>query len=264
MFYLFGTGRILHFTNPKRYSEKIQLLKVKVNTAEKLGQYVDKLQVRDIVAKLIGVDYLNDLRKVVDAPDYLDFEQLNYPCVVKTTHDSGTVFVLQDAPKQLKREAIKLKLARSLNHNYFWKGRETPYRYAQPKIIVENYLKDGGWDTPVDYKFYCFEGTVRLLQTTIKKNDIQYVNYYNSRMDFMELKSGQYGNLPNFVLPSAVDEMKSLAEKLSDGFCHVRIDFYFVDNKPIFGEYTFHSDGGLLSFSDPNFDLELGSYIKCV
>jgi hypothetical protein len=58
--------------------------------------------------------------------------------------------------------------------------------------------------------------------------------------------------------------MFALAKNLSRSICHVRIDFYYINNNIIFGEYTFHSDGGLLRFSDDNWDERLGKHIECV
>lgn len=264
LFYLFATGRFLSLNNPKRFSEKLQVLKVKRNTDPKLGDYVDKLNVRSIVAEKIGEHFLNQVYCSFNSPDELDFDKLIYPCVVKTTHDSGTVFPLKEKPNHKKREEIRYVLNKKLAINYFWKGRETPYKYASPKILVEKYLFEREFDSPIDYKFFCFDGTVKLLQVTMMKDGIQYVNYYDEFGNIMELRSGSYDNFLTLKLPAKINEMYQLAATLSDSICHVRVDFYCIDEVPYFGEYTFHSDGGLLSFSDDSFDEKLGSYIKCV
>ena len=39
--------------------------------------------------------------------------------------------------------------------------------------------------------------------------------------------------------PDSFDEMKGAVAKLAEDFKFVRIDFYNIDERPIFGEYTF-------------------------
>jgi hypothetical protein len=263
LFYLFATGRRLSFRNPKRYSEKLQILKVKENTDPHLGDLVDKFKVRSIISAKIGDKYLNEIYSDYNSSENLDFNTIPYPCVIKTTHDSGTVFPLLNKPDEatiLKiRETLKIKLSA----NYFWKGRETPYKYATPKIICEKYLFEPNFDSLIDYKIFCFNGKVKLLQVTSVKDKIQYVNYYDEYKKPIDIRSGGYSENIQFSLPKAIDEMFALAKDLSRSICHVRIDFYYINNNIIFGEYTFHSDGGLLRFSDDNFDFVMGEYISC-
>jgi hypothetical protein len=264
LFYLFGTGRVLSFNNPKRYTEKLQLLKVLKNTEPELGNYVDKLNVRKIVSNLIGPQYLNEIYSEYNSSEEIDFNTLNYPCVVKTTHDSGTVYPLKSKPDEITILKMRETLSQKLAINYFWKGRETPYKYASPKIICEKYLLEPNFDSPIDYKLFCFNGSIKLLQVTSIKDNKQYVNYYDEFKNPINIQSGGYDKLPQFELPLAVDEMFVLAQKLSNSFCHVRVDFYCIDEINIFGEYTFHSDGGLLIFDDDSWDVRLGKYIQCL
>ena len=56
--------------------------------------------------------------------------------------------------------------------------------------------------------------------------------------------------------------MQTLAARLSAGLPQVRIDFYELDGKVYFGEYTFYHWGGMVPFEPESFDLELGSYVK--
>jgi hypothetical protein len=264
LFYLLGTGRILHYNKPKRYSEKLQVLKIKENVNKDLGKYVDKYLVRSIVSSKLSDKVLNILYGVFSNTNDFDFEKLIYPCVVKTTHDSGSVFPLRDLPDKEYQKYLISKLNARLTTNYFWRGRESPYNFAKPRIIVEKFLVDGDFDSPIDYKFYCFNGRVKLIQVSIIKDQEKYVNYYNREFFLRDIRSNSYKNLNSFTLPDAINEMLFYAEYLSGHFCHVRVDFYCVDNRPIFGEFTFHSDGGLLFFDKDEVDFELGKYITCL
>lgn len=263
LFYFLGTGRMLNFKSPKRYSEKLQLLKIKVNVSPVLGDFVDKLKSRRIVAELIGEKYLNEIYAIFDNSKEIDFDSFKYPCVIKTTHDSGTVFVLKSNPNFQTRHEIKKILDIKLAQNYFWKGRETPYKYAEAKIICEFFLHEPNYDSPIDYKVYCFNGEIKILQVSLVKDNRKYVNYYDENKNPIEIRSGGYDINKKFVLPSAIDEIYKVSKILSKGFCHIRVDFYYIDGKVLFGEFTFHSDGGLLNFENDNWDFIMGSYIKC-
>ncbi|MEZ4509908.1 MAG: ATP-grasp fold amidoligase family protein [Eubacteriales bacterium] len=50
------------------------------------------------------------------------------------------------------------KIEKRLKRNYYWGGREWPYRDIQPRIIAEAFMADDSGDSLVDYKFYMFGG----------------------------------------------------------------------------------------------------------
>ena len=56
--------------------------------------------------------------------------------------------------------------------------------------------------------------------------------------------------------------MKKLAEKLSKGFIHLRVDFYEVDGKVYIGELTLNHGSGLMTFSPDRWYKVLGDWIK--
>ena len=49
-----------------------------------------------------------------------------------------------------------------------------------------------------------------------------------------------------------------LAEKLSQGIPHLRVDFYNINGQIYFGELTFFHWSGLVPFDPPEWDLKLG------
>ena len=261
LYYLLGRGLFLNWIAPKRYTAKLQKLKITINSNPELGKLVDKFHVREIIAQKLGPEYLNEYYAVVKSFEELDFDQLSYPCVIKTTHDSGAVRLVKEKPSDEVLAKMSSFFTSRLNSNYFYRGRESPYKYAHPQIIVEKFIENEGFDTPCDYKFFCFNGKVELLQVTLKKEGKQYVNYYSKTFDFIELQSGGYPNMIAFVLPNKINDIKNLAERLAQEFCHIRVDFYCINEQAIFGEYTFHSDSGLLRFSDDSWDYKLGKLI---
>ena len=111
-----------------------------------------------------------------------------------------------------------------------------------------------------DYKFFCFDGHADcvMVVTDRAKKDPKF--YYMSK----DWKVLPYGRLtrslpPDFTLPKPenIDEMFAIAEKLSVGFPHVRIDLYNVDGHIYFGEYTLYSQSGF----DPGHDYKSGKHL---
>ena len=58
--------------------------------------------------------------------------------------------------------------------------------------------------------------------------------------------------------PKNYEKMLEYAEKLSKPFPHVRVDFYNIDGKIIFGELTFFTNSGYIPFDPDSFDYEMG------
>jgi hypothetical protein len=56
--------------------------------------------------------------------------------------------------------------------------------------------------------------------------------------------------------------MLQLSQKLSSGFPHARVDFYYIDNRIIFGEITFFHQSGMGKISPPEFETKMGEWLE--
>lgn len=61
--------------------------------------------------------------------------------------------------------------------------------------------------------------------------------------------------------PSGYEEMIKIADKLSEGIPHVRVDLYQSDNKVYFGELTFYDGSGFDAIEPYEWAIKLGSWI---
>ena len=57
--------------------------------------------------------------------------------------------------------AAKNKISKSLKRNYYYAGREWPYKNVKPRIIAEKYMEDHSTSELCDYKFFCFGGMAK-------------------------------------------------------------------------------------------------------
>lgn len=75
------------------------------------------------------------------------------------------------------------------------------------------------------------------------------------------LSGGHKQDCVTIEKPTCLSDMLQAAEILSKGHHQVRIDFYITNGKLYFGEMTFTSLGGYMSYIAPKYLDEMGSLI---
>lgn len=254
--------RLPDLKNPKTYSEKLQWLKLYYRKPE-CTVMVDKHLVKKYVADKIGEEYIIPTLGVWGKATDIDFDSLPNQFVLKWNHDSGSVIVCKDKATFDREGAIK-KLAGGEAHNGFWYAREWPYKDVKPCIIAEQYLEDSKTEELRDYKFFCFGGEAKAMFIAgdrQKKGEEVKFDFFDMDFNHLPIRQGH----PNAVCPpekpERFEEMKKLAEKLSAGFPHLRVDFYEVEGKIYFGELTFFHFSGLMPFDPPEWDEKIGEWL---
>ena len=256
-------GYPLNLKDPKTFNEKLQWLKL-YNRRPQYTAMVDKYEAKLYVAERIGEEYIIPTLGVWDKFDDIDFDALPDQFVLKCTHDSGGLVIVRDKSK-LDKKAAREKIERSLKRNYYWSSREWPYKNVKPRIIAEQYMQDSVTGELRDYKFFCFNGEMKVMFIASER----YNHTTETRFDFfdrdfqhLDFRNGH----PNADVPPAKPEkfekMCVLAEKLSQGIPLLRVDFYEVDGKIYFGELTFSHWGGMMPFEPAEWDRKLGDWIK--
>lgn len=243
--------------NPKEFMEKTLWLKLNYYT-ENYGNYADKFEVRAYVENKIGNKYLNDIFGVYDSISNINFEVLPNQFVLKGTHGSGYNIIVKDK-NELNIEKTKKKLNQFLSENYYHKFREKIYKDLKPKILVEKYVSEIDSDSLIDYKFHCFHGKAKYVFVQKDKSKNLRKSFYD--MNWNQILPENYIEAfheAEFKKPDNFDEMIQVAEKLSEGFIFLRVDLYSIEDKIIFGELTFFSNGGLVRSSVEGFNKEFG------
>ena len=219
---------------------------------------VDKYAAKSLVASLIGGGYVVDNYAVADCWEDIDFDALPDQFVIKCTHDSGGAFFCRNK-KSFDFEGTRKIIERNLKSYNYNIAREWPYKDVPHRIIVDRLLDDHTGNELRDYKFWCFNGKPTYMYCTIKAKQI-YENFYD--MDFrpVMIDHGFPRHQPEFERPECFDEMRSLAEILSAGSPFVRVDYFQVEGKVYFGEFTFFDWGAHRPFKG-DWDKRLGELI---
>ncbi len=257
-------GYPLDLENPKTFNEKLQWLKIHDHKPEYV-KMVDKYEVKNYIAGKIGEEYVIPTLGVYECFDDIDFEKLPSKFVLKCTHDSGSVIVCRDK-ETFDKEAAKETLDSALDRNFYLLAREWPYKEVPRRIIVEEYLEKlderGGIE---DYKYFCFSGKAKILLIAQSRMDDAHettTDFFNEKQEHIEMKSEHENAAVPPKMPQNYQKMKELAENISAGIAHVRVDFYELDGKIYFGEMTFFHQGGFVPIEPYERDLELGGFIQ--
>ena len=258
-----NVGRELDLKTPVKFNDKLQWLKLHWHDPL-AAKCSDKFAVRKFVKDRIGKEYLNELYGVYESVNDINFNYLPKQFVLKATHGSSFNIICKNKDK-IKWEKEKQKMNRWLKTNFFWHTREWVYKDIDPKIICEKYLKDKNNKPPDDYKIFCFNGEPKLIQVDFNKFSNPRRNYYeyDSGWQFIDAEV-EFSNNPGVKISELknLDKMLELSKILSDGFPHVRVDFYNIDGKIIFGELTFFHGSGIRSSRPESLKIKMGNWLK--
>ena len=261
--YKLQMGKKLDLKQPLTLSEKLQWLKL-YNRNPEYTKMVDKYEVRKYIEATIGSEVLIPLIGVWDRFEDIDFSKLPNQFVLKCTHDSGGLIICKDKEK-LNIKKAKQKINRCLNRNFYYKGREWPYKDVKPRIICEKYMVDESGVELKDYKFHCFNGKVKLILLCKGRSSTSGAKYdfYNEEWNLLDLQRPNHPSSGIYApKPIQFDKMIEYAEILSRDQPFLRIDFYEVEGKLYFGEITFYPTSGFAGFEPNYYDELLGSWIE--
>ena len=250
-------GELPDLEKPKTFSEKQQWYKLNEKNPL-MEKCADKVDVREYVTECGYGHLLNDIYGVYDSVKELPIKDLPKKCVIKGAHGSGFNLIVRDKSKV--KWCVWKKIMKSwLKQDIYWSGREWVYKNLKKRLVVEKYLEDksGGL---LDYKFFCFNGKPRFMQLEVGRYTANNTrNFYDMDWNLMPFGKELEHN-PNIEVekPEGFEEMKEIAEKLSNPFTFVRVDLYQVGGKIYFGELTFFPAGGAPDFKPIEYNKIVG------
>lgn len=261
--YKLEMNKKLNLQNPQMFNEKLQWLKL-YDRNPAYTKMVDKYEAKKYVADIIGREYIIPTLGVWEKFEDIDFSKLPNQFVLKCTHDSGGLVICRDKSKLNMKEARR-KINKSLKRNYFYSGREWPYKNVKPRIIAEQYMATYKQKELIDYKFFCFNGEPKFLYVSEGLSNhenarISFVNMNYEKTEFYRKDYRPFDKLPN--KPTNFDKMKELSKELSKNIPFIRVDFYEVNGQVYFGELTFFPCSGFIPFEPEEWDRKLGDMLK--
>ena len=236
----------LNLNDPKDFNEKLQWLKVYYRDPLYV-QCADKYCVREYVAEQGFEDTLNELYRVYEKAEDINFGELPDRFALKCNHANATNVICDN--KNTVDEAETKKMFRKWlkrKNGYF--GGEFHYNYIKPLILAEKNLATENGVLPIDYKIFCFNGEPSYIAIYADRNRDTLATkriFYDFEWNVMDFVDSQDKIDPSrFKRPINLEQMYLIAKKLSAPFPFVRVDLYEDEGKIIFGELTFFPTGG--------------------
>ena len=263
LIYRAETGKKLNLINPKSFNEKLQWLKLYYRNPQYV-KLVDKYEVRKYIAEKIGEEYIIPLIGVYNSVDEIDWDSLPEQFVLKCTHGSGCNIICKNK-SELNINLAKQKLHKWMKKNWYWFGREWPYKNVKPRIICEQYIIDQSGTELKDYKFMCFNGKAKCVFVCSNRNSTEGLNIdiYNINWELMPVERPDSPNSGCIIpKPKTFDMMVQFAEKLSRDMIFVRVDFYESNGQLFFGELTFYPASGFKKFEPEYYDYLFGTWLQ--
>lgn len=94
------------------------------------------------------------------------------------------------------------------------------------------------------------------------RESITRTNFYNMHFECLNLKIENPNFEEHIEKPDNFDEMVKIAQVLSKGIKHVRVDLYNVFGHIYFGEMTFHHWGGFSHIEPTKWNRIMGDWIQ--
>lgn len=251
-------GYVPNVRQPRTFNEKIAHRKL-FTADPRFSKLSDKWAVRAYVRERVGSEYLIAVHQCVTSTSDIDLGSLPNEFVIKATHDSGSVVIVDDKSKHdwgmtFKRLNMRLQDSFGVMANEYW------YNDIPRRLIIEERIRDERYDVPLDFKFFVFHSSVRVVQV-IQRFGRKSQRFYDRSWNPLSVQRPRAFVADLMAPPRQLERMIEIAERLAEGFDFVRVDLYAPnDERVLFGEMTFAPGAGRTPFIPRAFDWELGSY----
>lgn len=268
-FYKTKMGQELNLEHPILFTEKLQWIKLYYDHPD-MRRCVDKIDFKDYVREKIGDGYTAKIIKIWNSPEEVSLSSIHESkFVIKSTLQSDGIFITPIADKNsidiesLENE-IKTKWfnTRLLLTNSFCKA----YYGAKPRVFVEEFIEEFA-GAANDYKLFCFHGKPAFFYVAEdhfkngENSTIYPITFFDLDWKVMDVQYGEHVTNDNVPKPSHLKEMIHLAEKLSEPFPFVRVDFFDTVDKLYLAELTFYPGGGVTPYHPESFNRRMGEML---
>ncbi|MBO4743240.1 MAG: hypothetical protein J5533_06355 [Bacteroidales bacterium] len=263
--YFLRTHKRLNLDNPQDWNEKMIWLSLYWRNPL-ISKCADKYAVRDYLTSKGCQDILNEQYGVYSNANDIDFDALPRKFVLKCNHGSKMNIICEDK-SSLDIPATRAKLNKWMSKPY-GRGIEWQYQAIEPKILAEKYLESSDGKM-MEYQIFCFNGNPMFF---LVRNDLrhssadtaseQFAVSYTMDWKRVYMRKGEEKFDFDLPKPHNYEKMIDYAKRFAADFPQVRVDYYEVDDKLVFGELTFSSNGNVQSNYKEEYVKQLGSKLQ--
>ncbi|MCX5578934.1 ATP-grasp fold amidoligase family protein [Kaistia terrae] len=239
----------LRIDPPAGYNEHI-VHRILYDRDPLLKRLCDKVAVRGIIRERVGEDFLVPLLGVWSDPADIPWHALPDQFVLKPSHASGLVAIVREAANH--DPALLAKQAREwLQYDYFDQSLEWGYRNVPRRILAERLLLGADDELPVEALVVTFGGKAAMIRihTGAKSTPDRRDNWFDINGVRLPFHSLHFERGDYHLDPDMARRLVTVAEKVSAGFSHLRVDFYLTKDGLRIGELTPYHGSGLNPWS---------------
>lgn len=259
--FFFMNGEELNLEAPKTFNEKLNWMKL-FNRNSIYCHLADKYEAKQYAAKTIGIDHVIPTIGIWNKVEEIDFNSLPPKFVLKCTHDSESVIIVNDK-SSINLDEVKKQLEKALQFDYYLLNREYQYHDIPRKIIAEPLFVDESGTELKDYKFYVFKGETKLIEVDFNRfKGLRRRNLFTTEWNALEGSIAvPQDNSFKIRKPIFLENMINDARKMASDIPFVRVDYYITTDNYFFGEMTFFPGGGNSKITPRSLNLQLGDWI---
>lgn len=251
----------LNLRKPKLFDEKMEYLKLYQYADDPLVvKCADKYEVRSYVEEKGLAHILNELYGVWNTPEEVPFSSLPEQYAIKCTHGCH-MNIICTKEGEIDPDIAKEQLTGWLKEEQWRDQQSLHYRHIKPRIICEKYLQSkAGGVLPPDYKIYCFNGVPKLVLIISNRDKEMELTFRDLDWNILEIGNRRINKM--IPRPEHFNEMIEYSKTLSAPFPFVRVDFYEIDGRIIFGELTFTPAGCNADYYTKEGQIMLGDMLE--
>ncbi len=248
--------RFSDLRSPRLFSEYVQRRSL-YDRDPRLPLLADKIAAKAVVEEELGPEWL--IPTLWSGTDLPPRDERNWPMpyVIKAAHGSSWNHFVRK-PEDADPAIIEPLVEGWLASDYAKRSRERFYSRIPRRLLVEPLVGNPA-ELPTDIKFFCFGGVCEYVMVQAGRHSELTIATMDRDWRMLPLNYGRHARPRRSPeRPQSYDAMLRAAERLSKDFDFARMDFYEIDGRPLFGEYTFTPGAGREPFEPPAFNAAFG------
>lgn len=231
---------------PLRFTELVQQRKLSDRRLS-LAMLTDKLHAKQLASSRIGPESV--VPTLWEGDHLPSCPPWPYPFVVKANHGCNQFAVVRD-PDDYR--AARRQAPTWLRRPYGQMLDEWHYRAARRMLLIEPFLGGSAAELPLDYKVYVFGGRAEIVQVHVDRARNHRWTQFDRSWRPLSLEPIQAPP------PPCLRSLLAAAEALAGGEDFLRVDFYCIEDRVLFGEFCLFPGSGLDPFRPDQLDHRLG------
>jgi hypothetical protein len=243
---------------PVSFNERILHRKI-YDRDPRLRVVSDKLAVRGLIEERVGKECVVPLLGVWERPREIAWHILPEKFVLKPNHASG-FFAIVDRSVGVNKEKLTADAETWLSYDWFERSLEWGYRGIPRRVLAEPFLYSSNGGAAPEAQVFTFSGKAALIYVLVgtRRSPERRGCWFDvtGRQVGIKIKRIPYAEFQ--LSDGDRQRMVEIAERVSQDFDHLRVDFFIATTGLKIGELTPYMHGGLVPWDPPELDEKLG------